>query len=223
MAVRSRIDPINRDIELFLTEDLGPAARAAALADYARDQLAEAQATNRAALGYAPGHDTYVDGRRETNLNTVRPDGVITFDFDLLNDLFGWIDLQLVKHSPVKDGDYRRSHLLLADGVAIDPNGMIPEAREYVYINTQPYARKIERGLSNQAPDGVYQVVAELAKRRFGNIAQIRFSYRVPLFGEIDAWAAKTKMQRAERPGLKGERRAEWLRRQPAIVITRRS
>ena len=33
-------------------------------------------------------------------------------------------------------------------------------------------------GLSNQAPDGVYQVVAKMAQRRFGNSLRIKFSYR---------------------------------------------
>ena len=53
-------------------------------------------------------------------------------------------------------------------------------AEEYVFINTQPYARKIEgtggRRMAPQAPDGVYQAVATLAQRRFGNIARITFS-----------------------------------------------
>ena len=51
-------------------------------------------------------------------------------------------------------------------------------ADEYVFINTVPYARKIERGSSSQAPDGVYQAVAMLARDRFGNVARI--TYLVP-------------------------------------------
>ena len=65
-----------------------------------------------------------------------------------------------------------------------------------MFLNTQPYARKIEgyRGLggvvhrapsSPQAPDGVYQAVATLAQRKFGNVAKITFSYRTAIGGEI--------------------------------------
>lgn len=178
MTVRTRIDPINRDIELLLRDDLSPAAQSRALADFASGELKKAQDTNRAALGSVPSHETYVDGRRSADLQKVRPGGVIVFDFNLLGELFAWIDFMLITHSPVKSGRYRRSHILLADGVEIEQDGPLPDASEFVYLNVQPYARKIERGLSKQAPDGVYEVVSVLAKRRFGNLAKIHFTYR---------------------------------------------
>jgi hypothetical protein len=56
-------------------------------------------------------------------------------------------------------------------------------AEEYTFINTVPYARKIERGSSRQAPDGVYQAVANLARRKFTKLAKITFSYRTVLGG----------------------------------------
>jgi hypothetical protein len=59
-------------------------------------------------------------------------------------------------------------------------------------------------------------VVAELARARFGNVANIKFGFRAPLFGGIEEWAARTRMKSKS----KGDRRAEWLRRQPAIIIT---
>jgi hypothetical protein len=90
-----------------------------------------------------------------------------------------------------------------------------------VFINTQPYARKLEKGASSQAPDGVYQSVAVLASRRFGNIAKVRFGYRVPLFGSINAWADTASAARwaAAKSERRESLRAEWLRRQPAIII----
>jgi hypothetical protein len=217
MVVRTKIDPIDRDIALMLDEELSPAAQSAALAQYAREQFAEAAAVNTAALGHAPEHETFVDGARTEQLDRVRPDGAIVFEFELLDEMFGWIDLQLITHSPVKSGRYQRSHVLLADGEVVDPDGSMPDAREYVYINTQPYARKIEAGRSRQAPDGVYQAVAALAARRFGNLARISFGYRAPLFGAVDTWASGTKMKSK---GRSAGARAEWLRRQPAIVVT---
>jgi hypothetical protein len=87
-----------------------------------------------------------------------------------------------------------------------------------VFVNVQPYARKIERGESPSAPEGVYEAVATLARQRFGNVARIRFEYRVPVGGgtALEAWAGRTGQRR--RAGR--QRSSEWNRRQPAIVIT---
>lgn len=102
-----------------------------------------------------------------------------------------------------------RGHRLYADGaeVAVGVRGQIPadvpQAGEYVFLNIVPYARKIERGLSPQAPEGVYQTVAVLAQRRFGNLARVTFSYRTAVGGGI--------------VGGKLGNRAE--QRQPAIIV----
>jgi hypothetical protein len=88
-------------------------------------------------------------------------------------------------------------------------------------VNTQPYARKIERGHSKQAPNGVYETVAHLAARRFGNMARIRFGYRSPLFGSIKEWAGRTRLQPKGRRRT-GSSRQDWLTRQPAIIVTPR-
>lgn len=223
MAVRTRIDPIERDIELIFAEELSPAARSRKLARASEEAFRDAQAINQRVLGRMPDHETFVDGVRTDVVDRVKPDGVIIHEFDVMDDLLGYIDLQLITHSPAKSGRFRKSHVLLADGELVDPSEPRREGvSRYVYLNTQPYARKIERGRSKQAPDGVFRVVAAIAARRFGNIASIKFSYETPLFGAVDSWAGKTSMVRADRPNMKGETRAEWLRRQPAIVVTYR-
>lgn len=220
MAVRTKIDPIDRDVSLIISDLLSPEAQSKVLAQAAADQRDEALAINTRALGHAPAYDTFVDGRKGADLSTIKPNGVAVFEFELLDDVFGWIDLQLITHSPVKSGRYRKSHVFMADGVEVDPqSAKIPEAREYVYVSTVPYARKIERGLSPQAPEGVYQAVAVLAAKRFGNIARIKFGFRTPLFGAVDQWARTTSLTRRGRR-MTTNQRAEWLRRQPAIIIT---
>lgn len=197
-VVRTRVEPIDRDINLILAEELSPKARRARIAEVAGAELRAAQDRNRAALGRVPPHETFVDGRAGAALNAVKPDGgVIVFEFELLDDVFVWVRDQLVRHSPRLTGEYAKSHVFLADGVEVAVGAAVPVAREYVFVNTLPFARKIERGFSQQAPDGVYQVVATLASRRFGNLARIRFSYRT-LLGSV-----KDKNTR-----------------QPAIVIT---
>lgn len=204
MALRTRVEPIDRDIELMISEELSPQARAQQFAKYAGEQIEDAKQTNRQILGRLPHYTISVDGRQGAALETVRPNGYVLAEFELFNDVLAWIGDQLEKHSPVKSGRYRKSHTIFADGVEVELGGVIPEASEFVFINTLPYARKIERGESSQAPDGIYQVVATLARRRFGNIAKIGFSYRTAISGSIVG-------------GLVGNRSEQ---RNPAIIVT---
>ncbi len=180
MRVSTRLDPIQRDIDLILAEDLSPEGRSRMLASYAREQLEDAQDVNQRALGSVPPHETFVDGRQDAPLEGVRPDGTILFEFALVEDVLVWIGEQLARHAPFLTGRFSESITLFADGTEITPGEPIPSVREYVYLSTVPYARKIERGQSAQAPEGVFEVIAAMASRRFGNIARISFSYRSP-------------------------------------------
>lgn len=204
MAVRTRIEAIDRDIDVILRDDLSPRARSMALAEFAGETIAEASRTNRQILGREPRKTIYVDGREGAPLQSVRPDGEIIAEFEVFNDTLAWIGDQLELHSPKKSGRYSRAHDLFADGVLVAVGQEIPSADEYVFINTLPYARKIELGQSSQAPDGVYQAVATLARRRFGNVARISFSYRTALRGGIVSGRAGNRSEG----------------RYPAIVVT---
>lgn len=219
MAVRTKIEPIERDISVIIDGLLSPEAQSAAFAGFAQERLVEAQAINTQALGFLPPHDQFVDGRKDAPLETVRPNGLIVFEFELLPDIFRWVGDQLVRSSPRKSGRYADSHLFLADGVIVPAGAPVPKADEYTFVNTQPYARKIDRGLSNQAPDGVYQVVAAMAAGRFGNMASILFGYTPLQTGAIHEWAGSAKgVSFARRKGRRKDA-AEWLRKQPAIFI----
>jgi hypothetical protein len=178
MSVIARVEPLERDIALLFPGDFSPEARSQALAEFAREALADAQQSNARALGRTPPHETFVDGTPGGNEDAVRPDGTIAYEFELFDEALAWIGEQLVIHSPVKTGRYQRSHVVLADGEQVLVGEMLPPAREYVFVNVQPYARRIEHGYSKQAPEGVYQGVAVMASRRFGNLARISFTYR---------------------------------------------
>jgi hypothetical protein len=211
MALAARVQPFERDLQLLLDDLVSPEQRSAALAEFAREEIDKAKAINARALGQVPPLKIFVDGHEGAPLTSVRPTGIIVADFQLVNELLEWIDLQLLLHSPMKTGRYMRSHRLFADGLQVQIEGRIPAnvpaANEYVFINIVPYARKIERGSSTQAPEGVYQVVAVLAQRRFGNLARISFSYRTAIGGGII--------------GGKLGNRAE--QRNPAIVVRQRT
>lgn len=198
MAVRARVEPLERDLSILFPDTFSPEARSKAFAAFAREALEDAQEQNRQALGSVPPHETFVDGRRGAPLESVKPDGVIVFEFELVTETFEWVEAMLILHSPQRSGRYAKSHVFLADGVEADPT-QAPPAQEWAFVNRQPYSRKIERGLSPQAPEGVYQVVATMAQQRFGNLVKVRYTFR-RLIG-----------------GGKGK-----TDRQPAIVITPR-
>ncbi len=228
MAVRTRVEPINRDIDLIVSEDLSPSARSKLLASFAEEQFKEAQTLNSRALGRVPKYETFVDGRAGADLATVKPSGSIVFEFELVSDVIEWIQQMLIQHSPERSGRYSRSHILFADGVEVQFGANVPDAHEYVFVNTQPYARKIERGLSAQAKSGVYEIVSVLASRRFGNIAKVKFTFRAILNGGLHTISRVGPLQvKRSKNGrfLKGSHvragnATERQQRQPAIIVT---
>lgn len=222
MAIRSRIETFDRDIDLILSNDLSPQARSTQLAEFAKQELGAAEARNQRALGYVPPHETFVDGRQGAPVETVRPDGTVIFEFSLIETALAVIAEMLINASPVLTGQFMSSIALFADGDEVEPGKTPPNASEYAFVPSVPYARKLERGLSNQAPDGIFQVTATLASRRFGNIARIRFGYRSLDAGAVGGWAA-TASARALAHRVRGGNPAghtEWLTRQPAVIIT---
>jgi hypothetical protein len=190
VALSIRLTPIRRDLDVMFRQGIGDKAQSAILATFALEKIEEAKAQNKQALGVVPPYKIYVDGRQGAPLESVKPNGVIRVEFQLVTEAIAWIHQQLAMHSPVLTGRYANSHELFADGVQTDNPNNAPPAEEYVFLNTQPYARKIEGDLSRepsskQAPEGVYEAVATLAQQTFGRIGKIRFSYRTPIGGQI--------------------------------------
>lgn len=219
MRSTTRITPIRQMNDLILARTMSPQAQAATVAQYHRDSLKEAEEANRQVSGEAPPSESFVNGSRSDNFGTVQPGKSILTRFELVSDVFVWIDEQLIIHSPVLTEAYAKSHVFYADGTEADP-ARPPEAGEYVFLSALPYARKIEKGLSKQAPDGVYEAVSVLARRRFGNVASIFFGFRSPLLSYVAGGA-----NRAERAALRNQparRSAMAMEREtrvPAIII----
>jgi len=190
-------EPINRDIRLLL-DGLSPSEATLQFARLATEHIDDAKKQNRQRLGREPQAKTYVNGTLNAPLENVGINGVIFTEFELITDILLFISTMLDKFSPVgKERDrrpghpglYQRSHVLFADNVEVDITtpALVPQisaADEFVFVNTVPYARKIERGLSNQAPDGVYQAVATMARRKYSRVAKIEFTYRSIFGGE---------------------------------------
>jgi hypothetical protein len=83
------IDGSDDDLASLISESFGPEAVSAAIAEVAREALAEAEAINTAALGRVVPYTTLVDGRESSDFDRVRPDGSIVGIFDLTTDIQG--------------------------------------------------------------------------------------------------------------------------------------
>ncbi len=191
MSIETRIKPFERDV-LFDLSGLSPEEQSAALAEFARQEIDAAAAQNKAAIGHSVDYETFVDGVKSDRFEIVAPNGIIVAEFDLGSDLIQWIVEQILKHAPYLTGRFRKSIRIFADGVEVDSWSDIPEGVEEIVITSVvPYARKIEEGKSTQAPDGVFEAVAAMAAARYGNQANIRFTYREPMGGatELESWA----------------------------------
>lgn len=224
--VSSRIEPIDRTIELMLSPLKDPKERSAQFAAFAAEQIAEVSKHNDGIAGRHIDYTVAVDGSQGKPLASVKPDGMIVAEWagGLQGGVIDWIYDRIVQVSPTLSGRYARSHVIWADGIEMTEPDPTKEADEWVITTTVPYARKIEGmsgkrpPLSEQAPHGVYQVVVEEARARFGNMAAIKFTARAVQGGMLSEWAARTKMSAK---GHASERhRQDWLSRQPAIVIS---
>lgn len=215
MALKTRLEPFDLSRDVLVAAELTASGQAKLFQQAAREELAKGQDRNRSALGYVPPHHTTVDQARGAAIENAKPDSTIIFEFQLIETALVFIGQLLEKHSPVRSGRFRSSFMLFADGVEADPAKPPPAADEYAWINSQPYARKLERGLSPQAPEGVADVVATLAKRRWGNIANIRFSFRAFPAGAVGRWAQRPSARHlAQR--VRGRNQAshtDWCRR----------
>jgi hypothetical protein len=228
MALRVKVTPINVNYDLVLSKMLSPEVQSRMFADFANKVIEEGKAQNAKVLGKVPPYTVSVDGRLGAPLESVRPGGIIFVEYELVFEALTWIGDMLEQFSPVgsppKDrhpGLYKRSHVMIADGAMVPEGTVPPIASRISFVNIVPYARKIERGYSSQAPEGVYSAVAKLASNKFSNVAKITFGYETPLFGAIEDWAASPSGRawgKKKRKGSKGT--AEWLRRQPAIIVT---
>lgn len=129
-----------------------------------------------------------VDGRFDADPNTVKPYGKIEFVRRDLGEIVEYVWKELIRRSPVLTGRYQDSHVLMINGVQAQDISAVKPGDRVQFVNTQPYARKIEGGgtvqnpavkpQSMSAPNGVYRVVYRSAKRLYGKAAFIDFRWK---------------------------------------------
>jgi hypothetical protein len=150
----------------------------------------------------------------------VNPFGTIVYEYPVANDVLTFIGQQLEMHSPVGSGrdahagQYKASHVVFADGVQVPLTAALPPAHEYIFVSTLPYARKIEDGESAQAPSGVYELTANEARKRYGNVARVEFIDYTGVFGVMVQTSRATYSRHTTRHMNKSPNRF------PAISVT---
>lgn len=182
----ARATAFARQVEVFKNQLTGEARKqfVIAAAVQARD---EAMAQNEQALGRKPAVQTIVDGSPTAPLTALKPGGNIVFLFAVgevtLQNAVDEAFTMLERIAPRLTGRFASSFRLLVNGQQRDAGTeggpvTLHAGDEAVIVNLQPYARKIERGFSEQAPNGVFEVTAAALRSRYGGILKIGFAYQ---------------------------------------------
>ena len=162
--------------------------RAEMMVAAANEAFNQAMLQNKSVLGKAPPFKQFVDGALGAPLSSVRPGGIILFTFDvggaILEEAVEATASLLAHMSPVRSGLYSRSHRVLVNGAEFSKGSSggaaglkLEQDDEVSFVNLLPYARKIEQGLSDQAPNGIYESAYTVLRSRYGNQLKMNFTY----------------------------------------------
>lgn len=170
--------------------------------------------TEEQAKGFDKQPVVTVDGRRNKPLASVHPLGKIEFTARQdIKEIMQFLYAGILERSPIKTGRYKTSHFVFLNGKQVansasslnkwlDTNPPIEPKDIIRIVNTQPYARKLERyGITNQrkkirtkkssdkknrfgnaqgqilAPNGAYYLTTKSANRKFKQNLQILFKF----------------------------------------------
>lgn len=146
-----------------------------------------------------------VDGQLNAPLEKIKWNGFVLFRYPR-HDLIARFAVETLKQlSPVglpsdkrpgHPGLYRDSHTMFINGVqATDFSGW-EEGQEIIVASFLPYSRVIERGLMKMRVPGtsmVYQQAESIVKRKYGNLANIRYTFRGFVGGTLATGTAHGK------------------------------
>jgi hypothetical protein len=119
---------------------------------------------------------TIVDGRQGAPEASVRPDGVVVYLIDVASSGARRVLEALRAIAPEDTGEFKRGFITLVDGKEA-PLDTAPAGASITLLDRAPYSRRLEKGWSLQAPDGVFEVTAKAMRRRLPNLV-VRFAYR---------------------------------------------
>lgn len=197
----ARLQPISRQIDLAIAGVQQEVSRAI-IATVRREHLKIMEADPR-----PTSFTRIIDGVRGAPLEQVKR--IAVFEYPRLDVVAQFALETLFDKSPVLTGDYRNAHTLFLDGVAVhNLQGWRPGS-VVVISNFLPYSRKVEIGkMKMRVPgtDHVYQQAEQIVRARFGNLANVRFTYTGIIGGAV----------------AKGKAGGKSINRYPALVISER-
>lgn len=223
MAITTKFELF--DVVKFMDEFAGsPQEQSKAFAKFARDEITEADNQNAKAYGRQIPHVEYVDGIEGSSLQNVWPNSTVVAEWQFGEEIVDWVFRALKERSPVLTGRFRNSISIFADDVMVKTPAEARGAEHVVIMSTVPYARKLEglageKYMSSKKPGPIFQAVAAVAKRKFGNQARIAYTFRGPSGANtmIEAWASgKAGKHRLTK---KSKRQYDKDVRNPAVLI----
>ena len=166
---------------------------------------------DRAVEKYHPtAHRQVVDGVEGAPLTSAQQ--VVHFDFSYIRTVVEAAIEALEQASPIDTGAYANAHSVFVNGVQVDDLNNIGMAQRVVITNHVPYARVIERGIGKHVPwskqpqvpaEGVYTHAEKVLRRRFGNVALVKFGW----FGFEAGIETGSTVSKDRYPGLSIEAR----------------
>lgn len=173
-------------------------ARAATLEATQRALVETAKREHAKIMGADPKPGAFrrwVDGREGAAEETVKDFGVIQYEYERLDMVAQFALETLFDLSPVLSGDYRNSHTMFIRGRAVK-NLRRRRPGEEIYISSfLPYSRVIENGSMKMRVPGTDQVYAQaswIVHRRFGNIANVGWTWIGIADGRANGGAIRT-------------------------------
>jgi hypothetical protein len=146
------------------TADLEPDAINAALAKFARQELAKANAG-----GASPEYERYVNGRHGAVEETVQAPGPIVYEFINWPLIINAAVEELQKRSPrPRSGRFASSFIVIVGGSVTTDFRSIRLDAEVIITNFQPYVRKVEGG-KRLGQKRVFDSTKNSLVRRFGS------------------------------------------------------
>ena len=182
-------------------QHIGKPTTLASIGEWVKEQtiiVAERELAAQVGRGFDNQPVVVTDGMPRRDYTQVKPFGKIEFIArNNMADAVIWALNELWRRSPVKTGRYRAAHTVLIDDVEIGETlapeltlRTVKEGQRVQIVNTQPYARRIEKANSNKktgrgarsalsakAKAGVYQPVLRALVRRYGKSMFFDFKY----------------------------------------------
>ncbi len=188
----------------FTGDGVGAEFASDQLALFARQQLAEVQASGQGSEVY----DLYVNNRPAASEFEVEMAGSIVYVFSWFEDVIRAALAALIKASPRKSGRFASSFVVIVNGRIVDAATPIGSATEVIITNVQPYSRKVQVGaMQMSVPPQLFNRAGQALRRQFkgrGLVVQTKFVNLAPGIHPLVPYILKGGYARA---------RSNWLGR----------